>query len=66
MAAQDQAIRTNAIKARIDKTPSDSKCRLCKVKENAIDHLVSRCRKIAQTDYLERHDKVATMLHWNL
>ena len=26
MAAQDQAIRTNAIKARIDKTSSDSKC----------------------------------------
>ena len=26
MAAQDQAIRTNAIKAKIDKTSSDSKC----------------------------------------
>ena len=35
MAAQDQAIRTNAIKARIDKTSSDSKC---KVKEETIDH----------------------------
>ena len=40
MAAQDQAIRTNAIKARIDKTSSDSKCRLCKVKEVTIDNLV--------------------------
>src|SRR6185436_937871 len=27
---------------------------------------VSACSKIAQTDYKERHDKVATMLHWNL
>ena len=63
MAAQDQAIRTNAIKA---KTFSDSKCRLCKVKEETIDHLVSSCKKIAQTDYKERHDKVASMLHWNL
>ena len=51
MAAQDQAIRTNAIKARIDKTSSDSKCGLCKVKEKTIDHLVSSCSKIAQTDY---------------
>ena len=66
MAAQDQAIRTNAIKARIDKTSSDSKCRLCKVKEETIDYLVSSCSKIAQTDYKERHDKVALMLHWNL
>ena len=63
MAAQDQAIRINAIKARIDKTSSDSKCRLCKVKEETIDHLVSHCSKIAQTDYKERHNKVASMLH---
>ena len=66
MAAQDQAIRTNAIKARIDKTSSNNKCRLCKVNEETIDHLVSSCSKIAQTDYKERHDKVASMLHWNL
>ena len=66
MAAQDQAIKTNAIKARIDKTSSDSQCRLCKVKKETIDHLVSSCSKIAQTDYKERHDKVASRLHWNL
>ena len=24
------------------------------------------CSKIAQTDYKERHNKVASMLHWNL
>ena len=28
--------------------------------------MVSSCSKIAQTDYKERHDKVASMLHWNL
>ena len=47
-------------------TSSDSKCQLCKVKEETIDHLVSSCSKIAKTDYKERHDKVASMLHWNL
>ena len=66
MAAQDQALRTNAIRAKIDKTTEDSKCRLCKEKEESVDHLVSTCSKIAQTDYKERHNKVATMLHWNL
>ena len=29
MAAQNSAIRTNLIKARIDKTQQNSKCRLC-------------------------------------
>ena len=66
MAAQDQALRTNAIKTKIDKTAIDSKCRLCKEKEETIDHLVSACSKIAQTDYRDRHNKVASMLHWNL
>ena len=58
---QDQAIRTNAIKARIDKISSDRKCRLCMVNEETIDHLVSSCSKIAQTDYKEWHDKVASI-----
>ena len=66
MAAQDQAIRTNAIKAKIDKTAIDRKCRLCKVKEATIEHQVSRCSKIELTVYKERHNKVASMLHWNL
>ena len=58
MAAQDQTIRTNAIKAWIDKTSSDSICWLCKVKEETIHHLVNSSRKIAQTDHKERHDKI--------
>ena len=48
MAAQEQAIRTNAINARKDKTSSDSKYQLCKVKEETIDHLMSSCSKIVQ------------------
>ena len=66
MTAQDQAIRINAIKAKRDKAVSDSKCRLCKVKEETIDLLVSSCSKIAQTDYKQWHNKVASMLHWSI
>ena len=62
IAAQDQALRTNAIKAKIDKVTEDSKCRLCKEKDETIDYLISSCSKIAQTDYKERHNKVASML----
>ena len=28
--------------------------------------MVSSCSNILQTDYKERHNKVASMLHWNL
>ena len=66
MAAQDLAIRPNAIRAKIDKTTGESKYRLCKEKEESIDHLVSSYSKIAQKDYKERPNKVVTMLHWNL
>ena len=63
MAAQDQALRTNAVKTKIDKTANDSKYRLCKKKEETVDHLITACSKIAQTDYKERHNKVASMPH---
>ncbi|KAK4879161.1 hypothetical protein RN001_007307 [Aquatica leii] len=39
---------------------------LRQVKDETVDHIISSCLKIAQTDYLARHDKVATMLHWNI
>ena len=66
IAAQDQALRTNAIKVHIDKQGGSALCRLCGDKEETVDHLVSCCSKIAQTDYKGRHDKVAASLHWSL
>ena len=35
-------------------------------KDETINHLISSCNKIAQTDYKEHHNKVASMLHRNL
>jgi len=66
VAAQDQALRTNCIKVKIDKQQGSPMCRLCGAKEETVDHLVSSCSKIAQTDYKSRHDKVAANLHWSL
>ena len=39
IAAQDSALRTNHIKARIDKTQQNSKCRLCGDKDETINHI---------------------------
>ena len=56
IAAQDNAIRTNHIKARIDKTQQNSKCRLCGDRDETINHIISECSKLAQKEYKTRHD----------
>ena len=43
IAAHDNAIRTNHIKARIDKTQQNSKCRLCCDRDETINHIISEC-----------------------
>ena len=40
-AAQEQALRTDAIKAKIDKQPVSPKCTLCWKKEDTVMHLVA-------------------------
>ena len=47
IAAQNNAIRTNHIKARIDKTQQNSKCRLCGERDETINHIISECSKLA-------------------
>ena len=52
MAAQNQSIRTNLVKARIDKSQEgDSLCRVCRKVDESIDHIVSGCSKLAQKEY---------------
>ena len=46
IAAQHNTIRTNQIKARIDKTQQNSKCRLCSGRDEKINHIISECSKL--------------------
>ena len=67
MAAQNSAIRTNQIKARIEKLQQNSKCRLCSDRDETINHIVSECSKLAQKEYKARHDWVGkVMIHWEM
>ena len=66
IAAQDQALRTNYIKHKIDKDPSSPLCRVCHAKSETIDHIISCCPKLAQSEYKKRHDKVAAAVHWSM
>ena len=65
-AAQDKALRTNAIKAKVEKQNLSPLCRTCGEKEESMGHLVGECSKLAQTEYKHRHDNVARMIHWNI
>ena len=64
--AQDNAVRTNHIKARIDKTQQNSKCSLCGDRDETINYIISECRKLAQKEYKTRHDWVGKVIHWEM
>ena len=63
IAAQNNAIKTNHIKGRIDKTQQNTKCRLCDDRDKTINHIRSKCRKLAQKEYKTRHDWVGMVIH---
>ena len=66
IAAQNNVVRTNHIKARIDKTQQNSKCRLCGDRDETINHIISECSKLAQKEYKTRHDWVGKGIHWEM
>ena len=66
IAAQNNAIRTNQIKAGINKTQLNSKCWLCDDRGKTINHIISECSKLAQREYMTRHDWVGKVIHWEM
>ena len=57
MAAQNQSIRRNLVKATIDKSQGDSLHRMCRKVDDSTDRIVSGCSKLAQKEYKRRLDK---------
>ena len=49
MATQEQAVRTNNTKGKIDKTQENSLCRICGKAEESVSHLLSECSKLKKT-----------------
>ena len=43
-----------------------SACRRCGEHPETVSHIISGCPKLAQTVYLERHNSVASTVHWSL
>ena len=63
---QNNAIWTNYIKTRIDKTQQNCKCWLCGDKIETINNIISECSKLAQKEYKMRYDRVEKAIHWEL
>ena len=63
IAGQNNAVRNNNIKARIDKTQQNSKCRLCSIRDATINHIISECSKLAQKEYKTSHDLVGKVIY---
>ena len=61
IAAQNNNIRTNYVKSRIDKVQKNSKCRLCGDRDEMINRIISECRKLRK--YNTRHNWVRKMIH---
>ena len=66
VAAQNQSIRTNLVKAKIDKSQGDSLCRIRRKVHERIDHIVGGCSKLAQQEYKRRHDNLGKWYTENL
>ena len=67
MAAQDQALRTNIIRSKIDKQDISPGCRMCGKRDETIAHLVAECEILAQNQYKKlRHDRIGKVIHWEL
>ena len=64
--AQNNIIRTNYFKSKIDKTQQINKFRLCRDRDETINHIISEYSKLAQKDYNTRHDWVWKVIHWKL
>ena len=54
------------IKARIDKTQQNSKCRLCGDGDEMTYHIISECSILVQREFKSRHDGVGKVIYWEL
>ena len=64
VAAQDQALRTRYYEHHILSVPLAA----CAVHAGleTVDHIVAGCNAMAPTDYTDRHNQVASIIHWNI
>jgi hypothetical protein len=64
---QDRVINTRNYKKHICGLQSIiDKCRICGTEGETIEHIISSCTVLAQSEYKKRHDIFAKIIHMNL
>jgi hypothetical protein len=64
IAIQDKVILTKNYRKHIIKDGTvEDKCRKCHLTGETIEHIVSGCPLLAQTEYLHRHNQIANIIH---
>lgn len=68
LAIQDQVVPTRYYLKRIANKPdvSTELCRRCKGKPETIKHIIGECSNLAPTEYTNRHNQVARIIHQRL
>ena len=66
VASQDQALFTNWLRHHVLGTVPSDHCRMCGQFAESVEHIVAGCPMMAQTVYLDRHNAVASAIHWSL
>ena len=59
-------MKTNLVKAKIDKSQKETLRRLCKKADESIDYVVSGCSKLSQKKHKRRHDNLGKIVFWKL
>ena len=54
------------MKFHIDKTGESPLCRMCRVENETVSHIVSQCKMLAQKEYKKRHDNVGRYIRWKI
>ena len=65
-AAQEQALRTRWLRAKIEGEDVDPNCRVCRNVVESVGHLASGCGGLAQREYKRRHDHMGLKVYWEL
>jgi hypothetical protein len=66
VAAQDKALNTCYHQRNIMKQPTDSKRRMCSKAEEHMKHTVVGCTTLGQSEYTDRHNKLASYINWTI
>ena len=66
VAHQDQALRTRYYERRILHCDVSPTCRMRSVDLETVDHIVAGCSALAPMDYTDRHNQVASTIHWDV